>query len=574
MPAGRTLILILVCFSALGLTACGSGQSASTPIAHLVTPTWGPPTGGTPVALQVIEGDGVYRVLFNDQDATDVVFVRDQLVTCTTPIGLAGWADITVIGYPNQSTWPQAFLYLPEGTWVRADGGADDDVAHDVGYRSDGSSVVVGSFEGSAVFGAGESWETTLTAAGGSDAYVARYGADGALIAVKRFGGLVDDAAFGVAALADDGYLVVGTFAGEVIFGEGETNETTLRAAGGTDGFLARYASNGRLAWVRGIGGTLADRCLDVIVAAPDVHVVAGSFSGTIVLGVGEAGETELDSAGLGDALLAAYDADGNLQWAADGGGVGDDVYASLAAWPSGRVLAVGTFTEEAAFGGISLVSAGERDGVVGRYFADGRLDWVRGIHGKGDDVPRAAAVYDDEDCVVTGSFEDEVLFAVGDPEEALLASDGGDQDLFLARYHDDGVLAWASYAGGRGAGDTAEGISLRLYEDGTCLVLGAFRQEATFGPRELFETRLISAGASDLAFARYTAAGTVQWAFRDGGTGDEVPSATRVMIDDSLLVTGAFSGTASLDPSGAGPIQLPSAGERDPFLGRYDVEE
>jgi len=45
----------------------------------------------------------------------------------------------------------------------------------------DGSSVVVGSFVGSGVFGSGEPNEATLVSAGSNDVFVARYNADGTL---------------------------------------------------------------------------------------------------------------------------------------------------------------------------------------------------------------------------------------------------------------------------------------------------------------------------------------------------------------------------------------------------------
>ncbi len=576
MHSGLGIRCVVVAWALLGLWGCGSSTEhpSDVPVLVDVGPTWGPPTGGTRVTLRCVQADSVLTVFFNDQEATDVAFVRDQALNCTTPIGLPGWADVTVVGVGGSSTLAQSFLYLPDSTWVRADGGTQDDVAHDVSYLDDGTSIVVGSFEGSAVFGAGEVRETTLVSAGGRDAYLARYSANGALLRATRVGGTSDDEAFGVVALSDRSWLAVGAFAGQVVFGAGEANQTTLTSAGGQDAFLARYDADGRLAWALRFGGAFDDQLLDVIRGAPGDYAVVGSFRGTILLGEGEAAETQLVSAGLGDALVAVYDGLGQLQWAARGGGVDDDAFSAATAWPAGDVMAVGVFRETATFGSTTLVSEGARDGVLARYRADGRFDWAKGVHGPGDVFPRAAAVFDNTECAVTGTAEGEVLFAKGEFEEVLLESEGGEADLFLARYDDDGVLDWARRAGGTEEGDTVEGISIHPYADGTCLVVGAFRQRAIFGPGELGETVLVSAGASDLFFARYARGGALQWVFRDGGTGDERPSATYFMVDGRLLVTGAFSGTAALDPSGGGAIVIPSAGERDPFLGRYDIDE
>ena len=458
---------------------------------------------------------------------------------------------------------------------MRADGGTQDDVAHDVAYLSDGTSVVVGSFEGVAVFGDGEARETTLTSGGRARRLPRalqrqRRPARGDDIAR----GPLDDDAFGVVALADRSWYVVGAFAGQAVFGAGETNETTLTAAGGQDAFLARYFPDGRLSWVRAVGGPFDDVFLDATGDGDGLVAVAGSFGGTVVLGEGESQETELVSAGLSDALVAVYDASGSLRWAASGGGTDRDVYRSLTAWPGGELLAVGSFRETATFGSTILVAAGAQDGVLVRYRAGGRFDWAEGIQGPGDVVPRAAAVFENGECAVTGSFEGEAIFGLGESGEIRLESSGGDQDLFLARYTRSGDLDWAKRAGGAGQGDGAEGVSIQPYDDGTCLLIGTFRGQAFFGPGELDETRLDAAGGTDLFFARYERGGALRWAFGDGGSGDEAAAATVFMVDGSLLVTGSFSGTAALDPSGGGAIVLPSEGERDPFLGRYDVDE
>ena len=55
-----------------------------------------------------------------------------------------------------------------------------------------GNSYVTGYFQGSATFGQGQANQTTLTAAGGSDIFVAQYDSSGALQWAKRAGGTVD----------------------------------------------------------------------------------------------------------------------------------------------------------------------------------------------------------------------------------------------------------------------------------------------------------------------------------------------------------------------------------------------
>lgn len=77
------------------------------------------------------------------------------------------------------------------------------------------------------------------------------------------------------------------------------------------------------------------------------------------------------------------------------------------------------------------------------------------------------------------------------------------------------------------------------------------------------------SYGSTDGFLARYDQTGTVVWALKMGGTGnDEVHS---VACDGSgnVYVTGIFTGTADFDPTAA-TFTLASAGQSDGFLAKY----
>jgi len=103
------------------------------------------------------------------------------------------------------------------------------------------SFLLTGEYATNALFGAGETNETYLVAAGAGDAFVARYDSTGALVWVEPIGGAAADAGWGVAALADGSPIVTGEFAETATFGLEETGEISLTADGGSDVFLARF---------------------------------------------------------------------------------------------------------------------------------------------------------------------------------------------------------------------------------------------------------------------------------------------------------------------------------------------
>ena len=116
---------------------------------------------------------------------------------------------------------------------------------------------------GDLTFGAGQATEVTLSAATTAEAWLSRSGTDGSLAFARLITarGPVQSIpmlarASAVAVLADGSVAVAGSFAGQTVFGPGDPDETTLRPDGFVNAFLATFGSDGRLRWVRRVGGT------------------------------------------------------------------------------------------------------------------------------------------------------------------------------------------------------------------------------------------------------------------------------------------------------------------------------
>lgn len=153
-----------------------------------------------------------------------------------------------------------------------------------------GNSYVTGSFEGSVTFGEAELNETTLSSAGGSDIFVAKYDSNGILVWAKRAGGADFDVGAGVAVDTLGDSYVTGGFGGSATFGVGETNEITLvTTAGIRDIFVAKYDSNGLLVWAKKAGGTRNEEGGGgIAVDTSGNSYVTGSFEGSSLLGPGK----------------------------------------------------------------------------------------------------------------------------------------------------------------------------------------------------------------------------------------------------------------------------------------------
>lgn len=179
-------------------------------------------------------------------------------------------------------------------------------------------------------------------------------------------------------------------------------------------------------------------------------------------------------------------------------------------------------------------------------------------------------ATFADGSAVVVGEFSDTATFGAGDPVTVMLAS-AGNTDIFVARYAPNGELQWAKRAGGT-IRDLANGVA--AFADGSCVVTGKFEDVSTFGPGETNQTLLNDGNdQGDVFVARYNADGTLAWARRGGGSGNDSGSRVATFADGACVVAGRFQTTAVFGPTEPGQQTLVSDGSEDIFIARYEVD-
>src|SRR5690606_3941627 len=100
------------------------------------------------------------------------------------------------------------------------------------------------------------------------------------------------------------------------------------------------------------------------------------------------------------------------------------------------------------------------RDGFVCRLDANGDLIWVNQLGGIGSDEVKAVSVDNTGNVVVAGTFEGTVDFDPGVGVANLTSS--GMQDVFIVKYHTSGSFLWAKQVGGAWA-DIANSLSIDI---------------------------------------------------------------------------------------------------------------
>lgn len=387
---------------------------------------------------------------------------------------------------------------------------------------------------------------------------------------------------FDVAALPDGGLYAVGSFNGYAVFGEGEPNQTRLSSPGNTDIFLARYAADGTLLWVRRAGGSTFDDTAKGVALMPDGGaVVVGSFTAQATFGAGTPAAVTLTATGGMDVFVARYDPDGNLLWVEGAGSSQNDEAVAVATLPDGRIWVTGSYIGTGTFGkgeaGETMLQGfGGLDVFLAQYAPTGSLVWARRAGGVSADESHGLAVDSSGFAVIAGEFRGQAVFGKGEAGETTLSAQHSSAlNCFVARYTPTGALAWAKRAGSIESSDwsVAIGRGVTLHPDGQIFVAGSFSGSSTFGPGELGAQTLTSAGQGDVFVAGFEPNGTLSWARSAGSERIERPEAIVLGEDDCLYVTGLLTGVCTFGKNEEFETSVGTSSIAAAFLARYELD-
>lgn len=372
------------------------------------------------------------------------------------------------IGDPNAVTlqalaYADIFVarYTSSGSFVAVTtaGSAYTDRAFGIASDAQSGFRVTGTYLGDNItFGLGQPNQTTLSAMGNYDYFVAAYDSSGTLnwarsAAITPY---ADIRGQSVAVSPTGETVVSGALACgfgcqppvEATFGLGEPGMATYTTATGYGSFVARYDAGGALVAMSGQNGTVSARGVGID-PSDGAAIVTGAFHGIAQLGLGETNQTTLVSAGGEDIYLARYKPDGSLAWAKRAGSPslcgfgatdeGLDVFVT----PDGQSIVSGRFSGTPTFGlgefgQHTLYGDGWGNVFVARFEVDGALEWARaGLIGKpvcdGGGAGNAVAVSPaDGSIVVAGEMQGPITFESGMPNQTTLT---GDNDFFLAKF-------------------------------------------------------------------------------------------------------------------------------------------
>ena len=282
---------------------------------------------------------------------------------------------------------------------------------------------------------------------------------------------------------------------GTVSYSTSVSLPVTLPLATTQDGFLTAYTTAGVPRWGAQILTTGNDTGY-AITTDPSGNVFVGAqyAAAATVYGVGNATSVALPFAGIQDSLIAKYSSNGAVLWAAQIASTsGDSVY-GLTTDSSGNVFVTGaysatlTLSNATSVGGAyssTLANAGSADVYIAKYTSTGVVSWATRLSSTTIDAGFGINVDPSGSILVTGYFTNAATLynQPGSVTGWTLAfnslANGGNYNVFLAKYSSAGAVTWATQMSTTGTGVVDVGGGVITDSSGNVFVGGYFTTTA-----------------------------------------------------------------------------------------------
>ena len=177
---------------------------------------------------------------------------------------------------------------------------------------------------------------------------------------------------------------------------------------------------------------------------------------------------------------------------------------------------------------------------------------------------------------VLCGRVQGTVTFGQGEPNETVLASNRPDAaDTFLAEYNADGTLASVRVVVACQDSTSQFTGHAAALDDGSAWLFGEFKNTVTVipGPNSTTLTS-VTPDIFDILVAKFDPSWNVEWVRQVGGEArEDCDRDFPALQDGSVLLVGSFESTVVFGQGEPNMTTLASAGDRDVYVAKYDVD-
>jgi hypothetical protein len=458
----------------------------------------------------------------------------------------------TVIGKQQSGIRPLTIAANPPSlNFSTFMGGELFDYGYDVAIGSDSSYYITG-ITMSSDFPTEDAFDETLN--GSSDAFVAKFTAEGSLLWSSFLGGNNEEGAVGIAVTNDGSCFVTGSTrsADFPILNAYYDTKSAL-----DDVFVTKIAPNGSLLWSTLLGGNMNDYAHGIAVTTDGSCYITGeTYSNDFPLL--HAFDTSYK---YGEAFVTKFASNGSLLWSTFLGGLESDIGNNIVVAKNDSCLITGStasddfpITDDNSNKGLAV------DVFITGLAANGSLLMSTLLGGSAEDIGFDIAITNDNCFYVTG-----LTYSVNFPVKNgySTAFSGGATDAFVTKYSLTGTLLWSSFLGGQ-AEDYAFGIAVA--GDNSCFVSG-YTESTDFPVLYAYDDSLVNFDV-DIFISRFTSGGSLYWSSYFGGNDYEEVVGIAVAPDDSFVFIGS---TYSTDFPSVNAYDDSNNGLTDVFLSRFN---
>ena len=259
--------------------------------------------------------------------------------------------------------------------------------------------------------------------------------------------------------------------------------------------------------------------------------------------------------------LVVAQSSPGDWAWIGTAGSTvnGEEAGNGVARDKDGNLYITGGFLGTATFGGVSLISTGQRDGFIAKYSPQGTLLWAHRFGGNNATHSLGIAVDSSGNSYVTGYFN-------GKLEAGSVSLNSQLNHFFIVKFDAQGNAVWGRQANG---GDESRGLSIAVNAAGRIWVSGEYLFPTSVNGFVIGNTNTSRSGGFLLSM---DTAGTVLWA-RAIGNSDSISrpirgSAVAIDASDNAYLAGSLTGTINF----AGTNVSRSTNAYTGFIAKFDT--
>ncbi|MBL0341856.1 MAG: SBBP repeat-containing protein [Bacteroidetes bacterium] len=202
----------------------------------------------------------------------------------------------------------------------------------------------------------------------------------------------------------------------------------------------------------------------------------------------------------------------------------------------------------------------------IAKYDASGNFLWIKNIPIIASYGHNSMAIDGSGNIYITGFFSGTNLDFNPGAGSAFLTSIAGGNDIYIAKYDNNGNYLWAKSIGSSGSD---RGNEILTDPSGNVFVTGNFASTVDFDPG-IGIANLSASGTLSIFLAKYDCNGNYLWAKNIDGAGSADVRDIALSPTGNIYLTGNYSASVDFDP-GMGISNLTSVGNVDIFFAKYD---